>query len=46
MTVFLGLGPITALVLGALFLGEGFGVMALAGAVCVLVGLWVATRGA
>ena len=44
VTVFLGLGPITALVLGALLLGEGFGAMALAGAVVVLIGLWVATR--
>ncbi len=46
VTVFLGLGPITALALGAVLLGEGFGAMALAGAVCVLAGLWVATRGA
>jgi drug/metabolite transporter (DMT)-like permease len=44
VTVFLGLGPITALVLGALLLGEGFGAAALAGAVCVLFGLWAATR--
>lgn len=44
VTVFLGLGPITALVLGALFLGESFGVVPFGGAVAVLAGLWVATR--
>jgi drug/metabolite transporter (DMT)-like permease len=46
VTVFLGLGPITALLLGALFLDEGFGAASLAGAVCVLGGLWAATRSA
>ena len=44
VTVFLGLGPITALVGGWLFLGEGFGVAALVGTVGVLAGLWLAAR--
>jgi drug/metabolite transporter (DMT)-like permease len=42
VTVFLALSPITAALLGALFLGEPLTVMMMAGVVCVAAGLWVA----
>jgi drug/metabolite transporter (DMT)-like permease len=44
VTVFLALSPITAVVLGAVFLGEAVTVMMIAGVVCVAAGLWVANR--
>ncbi len=42
VTVFLTLSPITATVLGALFLAEKITALALAGLVCVAFGLWLA----
>ena len=42
VTVFLALSPITAAVLGALFLGEAVTAMMIAGVACVAAGLWVA----
>ena len=44
VTVFLALSPITAAVLGAVFLGEAVTGMMMAGVVCVAAGLWVANR--
>ncbi len=44
VTVFLALSPITAAVLGAVFLGEAVSGMMVAGVVCVAMGLWVANR--
>ena len=44
VTVFLALSPITAAVLGAVFLGEAVTGMMIAGVVCVAAGLWVANR--
>ena len=45
VTVFLALSPITAAVLGALFLGEAITAMMIAGVACVAAGLWVANCG-
>jgi drug/metabolite transporter (DMT)-like permease len=42
VTVFLALSPITAAVLGAVFLGEAVTLMMAAGVMCVAAGLWVA----
>lgn len=42
VTVFLALSPITAALLGAVFLGEPLTVMMMAGVACVAAGLWVA----
>ncbi len=44
VTVFLALGPVTALVLGGLFLGEAVSPLALLGVVAVVLGLWLAYR--
>lgn len=44
VTVFLALSPITAAVLGAVFLCEAVTGMMVAGVVCVAAGLWVANR--
>lgn len=44
VTVFLALGPVTAMILGALFLGETVSLLALAGVLCVVGGLWLAYR--
>jgi drug/metabolite transporter (DMT)-like permease len=44
VTVFLSLSPITAALLGAMFLGEPLTAMMLAGVACVAAGLWVANR--
>jgi drug/metabolite transporter (DMT)-like permease len=44
VTVFLALSPITAAVLGAVFLGEAVTAMMAAGVVCVAAGLWIANR--
>jgi drug/metabolite transporter (DMT)-like permease len=44
VTVFLALSPITAALLGAMFLGEPLTAMMLAGVACVAAGLWVANR--
>jgi drug/metabolite transporter (DMT)-like permease len=44
VTVFLALGPVTALALGAAFLGETVSSLALAGVLCVVCGLWLAYR--
>jgi drug/metabolite transporter (DMT)-like permease len=46
VTVFLSLSPFTAALLGALFLAETITLPALAGLVCVGLGLWLAQRGA
>ena len=43
-TVFLGLSPITATILGALLLNEDVSIAALAGLVLVVAGLWLAHR--
>ena len=45
VTVFLALSPITAALLGALFLGEAITAMMIAGVACVAAGLWVANWG-
>ena len=45
VTVFLALSPITAALLGALFLGEAITAMMIAGVACVAAGLWVANCG-
>ena len=45
VTVFLALSPVTALVLGAMLLGEPAGVNLVAGVLLLGAGLWVATRG-
>ena len=45
VTVFLALSPITAALLGALFLGEAITAMMIAGMACVAAGLWVANWG-
>lgn len=44
VTVFLALSPITATLLGAVFLGEPVTALMLAGVGCVAAGLWVANR--
>jgi len=44
VTVFLSLSPVTAAVLGALFLSEGFSPSTLLGIACVALGLWLAQR--
>jgi drug/metabolite transporter (DMT)-like permease len=44
VTVFLALSPVTAAVLGALFLGEPVTALMIAGVVCVAAGLWVANQ--
>lgn len=44
VTVFLSLGPISAAVLGAMFLGEVPSTLILVGLVCVVFGLWLALR--
>jgi drug/metabolite transporter (DMT)-like permease len=44
VTVFLALSPITAALLGAMFLGEAITAMMIAGLACVAAGLWVANR--
>jgi len=46
VTVFLSLGPITAAVLGAMFLGEEPSTLIIVGLVCVVLGLWLALRSA
>ncbi|BBK43117.1 membrane protein [Allostella vacuolata] len=45
VTVFLGLGPVTATLLGALLLAEPVGWLPLAGLAAVVLGLWVALAG-
>lgn len=45
VAVFLALSPITAVLLGAAFLGEPLTLAMLAGVACVAAGLWVANRG-
>jgi drug/metabolite transporter (DMT)-like permease len=44
VTVFLALSPVTATVLGALFLAERISAMSLLGLICVALGLWLAHR--
>lgn len=44
VTIFLGLGPVTAALGGTLLLGEPLPVAALLGLVCVLAGLWWALK--
>ena len=44
VTIFLGLGPVTAALGGTLLLGEPLPVAALLGLACVLVGLWWALK--
>lgn len=44
VTIFLGLGPVTAALGGTALLGESLPVAALAGLVCVLAGLWWALK--
>lgn len=44
VTVFLALGPVTALLLGAWFLAEPLGLAQIAGVGCVALGLWLAYR--
>lgn len=44
VTVFLALSPITAALLGAVFLGEPLTLAMVAGVACVAAGLWVANR--
>ncbi len=44
VSIFLALSPITATVLGALWLSEGISVAFLAGLACVVLGLWAAHR--
>jgi len=44
VTVFLALSPITAVVLGVLFLHEGTSSMFILGLACVALGLWIAPR--
>ena len=46
VTVFLALGPITAAILGAAFLGEELSPLTLVGLACVVFGLWLALRSA
>jgi drug/metabolite transporter (DMT)-like permease len=41
-TVFMALSPVTAVVLGAMFLGEPLTALMIAGVACVAAGLWVA----
>lgn len=43
-TVFQGLGPVTAALLGVVLLGEPVSFGLLAGIVCLIAGLWVALR--
>ena len=45
VTVFLALSPLTAALIGALFLGEAFTLALGAGLALVALGLWLATRG-
>jgi len=45
VTVFLALSPVTAAVLGVLFLGEGVTLLTVAGLACVALGLWAASSG-
>jgi drug/metabolite transporter (DMT)-like permease len=42
VTVFLALSPVTAVVLGVIFLGEPLTALMIAGVACVAAGLWVA----
>jgi drug/metabolite transporter (DMT)-like permease len=42
VTVFLALSPVTAMLLGALLLGERVSALSLAGLACVALGLWLA----
>ena len=42
VTVFMALSPVTATVLGALFLAESISTMSLLGLICVALGLWLA----
>ncbi|MCC8427553.1 DMT family transporter [Reyranella aquatilis] len=44
VTIFLGLGPVTAALGGTLLLGEPLPVAALLGLACVLAGLWLALK--
>jgi drug/metabolite transporter (DMT)-like permease len=44
VTVFLALSPVTATVLGVLFLAERISTMFLCGLICVALGLWLAHR--
>ena len=44
VTIFLGLGPVTAALGGTALLGEPLPVAALLGLACVLAGLWVALK--
>lgn len=44
VTVFLGLGPVTATLLGAVLLSEPVGWLPLMGLACVVSGLWLALR--
>lgn len=44
VTVFLGLGPVTATLLGAALLSEPVGWLPLMGLACVVSGLWLALR--
>lgn len=45
VTVFLALSPVTAAVLGVLFLGEGVTLLTVSGLACVAFGLWAASTG-
>jgi len=45
VTVFLALSPLTAMGLGAVWLGEAVSLAALSGLGAVIIGLWIATRG-
>jgi drug/metabolite transporter (DMT)-like permease len=44
VTVFLALGPVTALALGAILLNEAVSLLPLIGVLCVVLGLWLAYR--
>ena len=44
VTMFLALSPVTAALLGAVFLGERLSFLALLGLACVALGLWLAQR--
>ncbi|HEU5087158.1 MAG TPA: EamA family transporter, partial [Roseiflexaceae bacterium] len=44
VAVFLALSPVTAAVLGLLFLGEALSRGSLVGLACVVIGIWLAQR--
>lgn len=45
VTAFLALSPVTAVVLGVIFLGEGVTLLTVAGLACVALGLWAVSSG-